>query len=549
MTYGNHIGNKKVTPQTKRADSRQVRNAAGGFTFAVDCWKRLERFLILGADGGTYYVSEKRLTKQNAKNVLSCLRDDARRTVDTIVDVSVKGRAPKEDPAIFALALCVVEGDRDAKALALGALTKVCRTGTHLFQWVTEFQALGGSWGRSVVRAVANWYLEKEPRNLALQLVKYQQRMGWTHADIFRLCHPKVQTDGHKALARWLLAPELLDQERSVWRKSKPTVIMYPQVPKDALPEIVPAAVEALHLNEERDVPRLIELIQKYRLPRECVPTSALRYPQVWEALLEDMPVNALVRNLGKMTSVGILGEFGDGEKKVISILSNREALKKARLHPIKVLVALAMYRSGHGDKGALTWRPNHRIVSALDDTFYASFDVVEPTGKNHYLGIDVSASMSDPSSGTPLSCREVAAALAMVTARTEPNSVTFGFTHRMVDLKITARDTLADAMAKAKRSDFQRTDCAQPMIHALEEKLPIHVFNIYTDNETYFGHIHPHQALRQFRNATGIRAKLGVVAITSAHGTIADPDDAGMMDVSGFDTSVPAVLADFARD
>ena len=30
---------------------------------------------------------------------------------------------------------------------------------------------------------------------------------------------------------------------------------------------------------------------------------------------------------------------------------------------------------------------------------------------------------------------------------------------------------------------------------------------------------------------------------------TLADPDDRGMMDVVGFDTSAPAVIADFVRE
>jgi len=38
------------------------------------------------------------------------------------------------------------------------------------------------------------------------------------------------------------------------------------------------------------------------------------------------------------------------------------------------------------------------------------------------------------------------------------------------------------------------------------------------------------------------------VVGMVSNGFTIADPDDAGMLDVAGFDTAVPQVMADFAR-
>src|SRR5437762_14319166 len=106
MGYLKHIISPKRTPQSQPIPgSKQVPNSAGGFGFAVDDWTRLDRFLILGNDGGTYYASEKKLTVENAACVGRCLAADAARTVARIVEVSTSGRAPKNDPAIFALAL------------------------------------------------------------------------------------------------------------------------------------------------------------------------------------------------------------------------------------------------------------------------------------------------------------------------------------------------------------------------------------------------------------------------------------------------------------
>ena len=44
-----------------------------------------------------------------------------------------------------------------------------------------------------------------------------------------------------------------------------------------------------------------------------------------------------------------------------------------------------------------------------------------------------------------------------------------------------------------------------------------------------------------------GIGAKLVVIGMVSNGFTIADPNDAGMLDVVGFDTATPSVIADFA--
>lgn len=95
----------------------------------------------------------------------------------------------------------------------------------------------------------------------------------------------------------------------------------------------------------------------------------------------------------------------------------------------------------------------------------------------------------------------------------------------------------------------FGGTDCALPMLYALERGIEADAFLIYTDSETWHGEVHPVQALRMYRERTGIPAKLVVVGMVSNGFSIADPDDAGTLDVVGFDTATPALIADFLRE
>ncbi len=106
----------------------------------------------------------------------------------------------------------------------------------------------------------------------------------------------------------------------------------------------------------------------------------------------------------------------------------------------------------------------------------------------------------------------------------------------------------LDDAVCAVSGLKFGGTDCALPMLYALERRLPVDAFVVYTDSETWAGSIHPVQPLRQYRERTGIAAKLVVVGLVSNGFSIADPNDAGMLDVVGFDTASPAVIADFIR-
>jgi 60 kDa SS-A/Ro ribonucleoprotein len=86
-------------------------------------------------------------------------------------------------------------------------------------------------------------------------------------------------------------------------------------------------------------------------------------------------------------------------------------------------------------------------------------------------------------------------------------------------------------------------------MLYATEHRLPVDVFVVLTDSETWAGAIHPSQALRQYRDRLGIAARLIVVGMVASAFSIADPNDAGMLDVVGMDTATPQVMSQFAAD
>jgi 60 kDa SS-A/Ro ribonucleoprotein len=269
----------------------------------------------------------------------------------------------------------------------------------------------------------------------------------------------------------------------------------------------------------------------------------------VWQALLERMPLMALLRSLAKLTAVGVIRPLGDQLPLVLSALTDAERIASARVHPLAILVALRTYAQGQGERGALRWEPVQPVVDALNAAFYTAFRAVQATGQRLLLALDVSPSMAAGSvAGTSLTPREASAAMALMTAATEPQTHIVGFAGGMVKLPLSPSMRLDDAVRAVSGLKFDRTDCARPMLHALERGLSVDAFVVSTDSETWAGDIHPAQALRQYRARTGIAAKLVVVGMVSNGFSIAGPDDAGMLDVVGFDTAAPAVIADFIR-
>lgn len=543
--YGQHFSTLK-TPQTEKARSDQKQNNAGGFVFTLDKWARLDRWLILGADGGSYYASERKMTRDNAQVVLDCLTEDGARTVARIVEISDAGRAPKNDPAIFALAMAAADQKPETRIIALAALPKVCRIGTHLFHFVRDVENFR-KWGRGLRTAVGRWYTDRKPESLAQQLLKYQQRDGWAHRDLLRLAHPKAPTPQHNAAFRWCIGAPM--GERSVKRMAgKEERAAQYDVAAEALPALLAAYDE---LKASPDPKTTAQLIRQHRFTHEMVPTEHKNSVDVWEALLEEMPQTALVRNLAKMTAVGLFKPMGEHVKKAAAMIADADRLKKGRVHPIALLSALKVYEQGHGEKGKLTWEPTREIVDALDAAFYLAFQSTEPTGKNTMLCLDVSGSMASGAiAGCPgLTPRVASAAMAMVTARVEQSWHVLGFSHELVKLDISPKQRLDDVVRKISNLNFGATDCALPMLYAAGKDIDVDLFAVYTDSETFFGGTHPFQALRAYRAKSGRAAKLVVVGTTATEFTIADPNDAGMLDVVGFDTAAPSLIADFARN
>lgn len=532
-----------LTPQSEPIPgSGQVPNSAGGYAWAINQWDRLDRFLVLGSEGGTYYVGERKLTLENAHAVADCLAEDGPRVVARVVEMSESGRAPKNDPALFVLAMAAGLGDEPTRAAALAALPRVARTGTHLFHWLQYVRGFRG-WGRGVRRAVAGWYTQKPARELAYQLLKYPSRDGWSHRDALRLAHPRPATDEQRALFA-----------RAV------SQIRVPVEGEGAALALVRAA-DRLHAEAELDPGQAARVIRESRLTREMVPTPLLAHPVVWEALLEEMPLTALIRNLATMTRVGLVASGSSASRKVAERIADAGALKRARVHPVQVLSALRTYASGRGVRGSGTWTPVAAVVDALDAAFYLAFGAVEPARRRMMLALDVSGSMGASVLGMDhLSCREASGAMALVTAATEPEhfftaftagkypSMHPGFNTGLSALAISPRQRLDDVVQSISNIPFGGTDCALPMLEAEKNRWPVDVFVVYTDNETWAGSIHPAQALRRYRERMGIAAKLVVVAMASNGFSIADPEDAGMLDVVGFDAAAPQLIADFAR-
>lgn len=508
------------TPQMAPLNERQVQNSAGGYSYPVGVWTRVERFLILGSEGGSYYATPRKLTLENMAAIKQAAQEDPVKLAEMIRGVSVSARALRPAPAQFALAYMASLGGEIASA-AYDVLGDVLRTGRQFLEWNETVESMGGKWGAKRRRMVSSWYLDKSAEDLAFQVAKYRPS-GMKHRDVLRLAHPSFTGAEMRNLADYMADHEYQE---------------------DLLPKPLRNFLQIRRLETDKEV---AEFIRKNRVPWEFVPDSLLNSPEVWSALFPGLPVTALIRNLGRMTALGVIGN--KEAESIESLLSSSSIMRKARVHPVWILLAQRAYDLGKSSsqrEDALSWTPNKRITQAMDSAFHAAFGYQDKIDANVLVGVDVSGSMRS-NCAPNLSCAEAAAALSLVFARLARSSKIMGFSGKFVDLGISSDDSLQVATKKVQRSDFGSTDCSLPMLHAMKENKRYDAFVVITDSETWAGRVHPSEALNQYRATMMPDAKLAVLGMVSNGFSIADPNDPNSIDLVGFDASIPQAISAF---
>lgn len=539
--------------QNERLAPYQTMNSTGGYVYSTDYETQLMRFLCIGTTGGTYYTGEAELTRENTRCIDRLINSGrGKDVVELVREFSVGNRSCKQRPLLYTLALCCRSNDPVTKHEGYNVLSDVCRIPTHLFEFIKccEEESAGTGWGRAHRRAIANWYLNYGKKGkgefLALHMTKYKTRFGWNHKDVFRLCHIKPEVD-HPEI-KYLVMVSTRGKKKTDTSDFVQQEKQKPGYENSDLKKVM-VFMDAVEKAEKcRESNTMTRLILEHKLTREHVPTDLLKSKEIWKALIKFMPMTAMIRNLGKMSQLELLEPGSFEENLTISKLTNPEMLTRARIHPFTLLVALNQYKKGQGELGSLKWQTNDNISKALEDAFYMSFKNVKPTGKRFCLAVDVSGSMNVPVMGTPtISARDAAAAMMMVTARTEKKFEVVAFSGGLRPLNIKATDSLENVLDECASLPFCGTDCSRPMMYAMENKKKFDVFIVYTDSETYFGNIHPSQALVNYRSMSGIpHARLIVCGMASNSFTIADPNDPMMMDVVGFDTNAPQAIQEF---
>ncbi len=188
-------------------------------------------------------------------------------------------------------------------------------------RFIKYAHALGQNWGRAQRRAVSKWYLEQNPSKLAMAVTKYQNREGYSHRDVLRLSHPKTKdpllcflfdyiTHGLEKAIENLNKPKETTADSTTANSQAEQSSTTTKVDDDDEDEVSNkklVTIEQLRefldtvekVKKSTDDNELVAAIKQHHLVREHMPTTMLSSTSIWSALLEKMPLTAMIRNLG----------------------------------------------------------------------------------------------------------------------------------------------------------------------------------------------------------------------------------------------------------
>ena len=504
-------------------ESEMIRGRSGGWMFDAGIWQMLRRCLLIGTAQSTYYANKRELSEDFINVIKQGVAENPARVAEEIVYAS-NGRSINNSAPILALVLLSMGETPEAKKAFREIFPQVVRTGSHFYEWLSYTKAFRG-FGKIVREVGTTWLLEKDVKALAYQFLKYQQRHGFQHRDVLRLFHVKPNTVDRDRLFSWAV---------NGWEG------LPGDIPSEALAQIW--WYEWL----KRNPTRTHEAIVNGRLTHEMAAPVGNMDKQAWQLLFDEMPIGAMLRNLGSLTQLEVLRtNTVDNINRVENVLNSKDYLRRGRIHPIDVLKALKTYKSGgRVGRSKKTWTPVPRIVDILEKALELSFDTVKPTNKVFLHAVDISGSMSSyVSDSVGLTCCEIATTMALVTAKAEKNYAIRGFSSKFIDLEISRRDTFSSALKKASNRNFGATDASVAYDWAIKNKFKADVICFWTDSESWAGRKHPAVALREYRQKVNPHVKAVYVTLTPYRISLVDPQDDLSWDLAGFDPGVPRLI------
>jgi 60 kDa SS-A/Ro ribonucleoprotein len=550
--FGDVFNNKnRVSPQ-QPIPGREVDmklNRAGGYTFKIDTWAQVRRFLILGS-AQTYYASEREMTLENAQVLLDAINEDSVALVNILKEVNTKGEngaipAPKKAPSLFAMALVQQHGDLAGRKALYDLLRykHVVRTMSDLLQFLLIIQQIHPEnkipMPSGLKKAIHHFVNSWNNRDQVYQFIKYTNRskklngksISINIADVLRMTHLKPRDEEQNYIFKWVVDGEL-------------------PINESALEYL--RAYEIMRSTD--DVKVLLNLIDTWGFTWEMIPNTwfkdemKVERKKIWSLLLQSskhrMPLMALVRNLNRIASYGLLNDQNISDL-IVERLNDQNDILRSRITPLQMVNAFVAINKYNVDSV---------LLNAASNAYEYSFgNIGEISGKTAIF-LDVSGSMVGQRGviGAPdLTAAE--AGLVFLMPFIGDNATTYSFDTRVRKLSVTKRTSIGETLRIAKGFSGGGTSIPSTLNYLLSEDLEYDNIIILTDNESwhpgYYGsNGHTSQSLQNYMETINKNVKVAFIPITATDSSVRDDKMTNTLECVGLDTSTIHVVTEFFK-
>ncbi|KAK3605257.1 hypothetical protein CHS0354_037658 [Potamilus streckersoni] len=530
--------------------------------------------------------------------------------LDELVRVSKEKTYVKREPLLFMLAVAVNSNNRNVKCAAHLKLSEVCEDTKDLFTFLKHnknYDRNRKGWGRGLRRAVNNWYNTKDAIRLAELVTRYRFFAGWGHRDVFRMAHIAPANEALALVVKYIVKG--LDEAKEGQENASDEIkriISYLDAVHTVKHSTDDTAVAGLiekyglriehvpcPLYSSKDV--WVSLLENMSL------TDILKYLPV----LGSRGFLTVASKEGSTDEACKLIQ-----SKVLDKVMDASAIETERIGPFAMYIAIKNYmrtfadksemRGEHRGKGSAKRKEhpfpdiraepqskkkkkkkkddgkenkndsdnksetsvpptyltdkvenaNPELFKALHNSFRVAVEKTVPsTGKRFLVAVKSSVnSFGQAIRGCPtLTALEIMAVMTAVIGKNEKHRE-FGFftaSFNLLKYHEDLKDLIQEIGNKAAPIPNLKCDPAAPITWALEKNRPYDVFLIMTDGQESKGEVSPAARLVEYREKMQLPdTKLIICGLLSPKMYFAD--EVGMMDIGGFDATVPEVIYKF---
>jgi len=354
-----------------------------------------------------------------------------------------------------------------------------------------------------------------------------QIQTQWGLRDILKVTRPLPITDKQNSLFAYLMKSD----------KYTPSMRLLPQIDKLEELKLLAKRLAGKEITEEEYTVYAVKAIEAGKLPYEIVSGIVSPTTAIWEYLMHQMPMRALMSNLNTLQRHGVLDKQ-ENVNYVVSRLTNESALEKAMLWPSTVVTAYQYVE-------------HLRLKEALRSCVEISFRSVQPIPGKNAIFLDVSGSMNEDRQKN----KKNGAVLGLAALRNSSDSIFMCFDTSIYSSGVSPHDSIATNFDRVMHVGGGGTNIGRCLDYMMGSPLttygwdsptsikatsPTLVDNIIilTDEQQNSG-TPLIRKFREYRTKVNKKAKLFIIDVAPYESRIAPEDTPGVYFIFGWSASV----------